>query len=136
MLAMDFIPSTANMIPISDQLDNPPNKNSDLLDILPLELIFRILNSMDPHEYSGFSCTCRHAVTIVNQKLDNPKDKQGLYLGWTHFDDNEALGLQLPPCKSRTARYVDKERRRREWESEVRRRELEDYVSFYYGPPD
>ena len=76
MLAMDFIPSAANTILISDQLDNPPNKNSGLLDILPPELIFQILDSMEPHEYSGFSCTCRHAVTIVNQKLDTPQSRE------------------------------------------------------------
>jgi hypothetical protein len=112
MLAMDFIPSTANTILISDQLDNPTNKNPNILDILPLELIFRILDFIEPHEYSGFSCTCRHAVTIVNQKLDNRKNKQELYswLAGFYLDEDRALCTYLPPWKSRTARYVWKER--------------------------
>jgi hypothetical protein len=113
MLAMDFIPSIANTILISDQLDNPPNKNSGLLDILPLELIFRILDFMEPHKYSGFSCTSRHAVTIVNEKLDNPKDKQELYswlVRW-YLDESQAIRTQISPYKSLTARYVEKEKR-------------------------
>lgn len=112
MLAMDFIPSAANTILISDQLHNPPNKNFNLLDVLPPELIFRILDFMEPHEYSGFSCTCRHAVTIVNHKLDNQKNKQELYswLAGFYLDEDLALRTYLPPWKSRTARYVWKER--------------------------
>jgi hypothetical protein len=109
--------------------------DSSPLSSLPTELIFRILDFLKPHEYSGFSCTCQEAVAVVNRKLDNPKDKDGLYLGWDYLDDSKALHTQLPPYKSRTARYVDKERRRRQWESEKRRRELEDYVCVYYGPP-
>jgi hypothetical protein len=113
MLAMDFIPSIANTILISDQLDNPPNKNPGLLDILLLELIFRILDFMEPHKDSGFSCTSRHAVTIVNEKLDNPKDKQELYswlVRW-YLDGSQAIRTQISHYKSLMARYVEKEKR-------------------------
>jgi hypothetical protein len=113
MLAMDFIPSIANTILISDQLDNPPNKNPGLLDILLLELIFRILDFMEPHKDSGFSCTSWHAVTIVNEKLDNPKDKQELYswlVRW-YLDGSQAIRTQISHYKSLMARYVEKEKR-------------------------
>jgi hypothetical protein len=76
---------------------------------LPPELIFQILDLMEPHEYAGFSCTCRHAVTLVNRKLDNPKDKEGLYSYLTFCSEDIALRDHLPPWKSRTARYVAKE---------------------------
>jgi len=80
---------------------------------LPTELIFWVLNFMEPHEYSGFPCTCREAAALVNRKLDNAKDQKEIYLGFgSLLDDNEALRAQLLPWKSRTARYVDKER---EW---------------------
>jgi len=85
--------------------------DSSPLNVLPPELIFRILDFLEPHEYSGLSCTCRGAVAIVNRKLD----KQELYkgFGWL-IDGNTALHTQLPPRKSRTARYVDKRRRRQQ----------------------
>jgi hypothetical protein len=37
--------------------------------IFPLEIIFLILDFMTPDEYSGFACTCRDALSLVNQKL-------------------------------------------------------------------
>jgi hypothetical protein len=58
--------------------------DSSPLNSLPTELIFRILDFIEPHEYSGFSCTCQEAVVIVNRKLDNPKDKEKLYLDWAY----------------------------------------------------
>jgi hypothetical protein len=39
------------------------------LEILPPELIFRILDFMHPHEYSSFPCTCRRDLSLVNRKL-------------------------------------------------------------------
>jgi hypothetical protein len=44
-------------------------QSPNLLKILPLELIFLILDFMTPDEYSGFTCTCRDALSLVNQKL-------------------------------------------------------------------
>jgi hypothetical protein len=41
-----------------------------LLKIFPLEIMFLILDFMTPDEYSGFTCTCRDALSLVNQKLD------------------------------------------------------------------
>lgn len=82
------------------------------LAILPLELIFRILDFLEPREHSGFSCTCRHAVTLVNRKLDNLKDRDELWSGFYLISDHRPLNELSPPWKSRTARYVDKERRR------------------------
>jgi hypothetical protein len=101
------------MIRISDQLNSPPRMDSSPLGSLPTELLFRIFDFLEPHEFSGFACTCRYAVTLVNKKLDNPKDKQELYswLAGFYFDDSEALRTQLSPCKSRTARYVEKHKR-------------------------
>lgn len=42
---------------------------SSPLSALPTELIIRIL---DPYDMSGFSCTCQHALSLVNKKLDTP----------------------------------------------------------------
>jgi hypothetical protein len=86
--------------------------DSSPLATLPLELIFRILDFLEPRQYSGFSCTCRHAVTLVNRKLDNLKDRNELWSGFYLISDYRPLHELLPPWKSRTARYVDKERRR------------------------
>jgi hypothetical protein len=36
---------------------------------LPTELIFRILDFIEPDEYSGLSCTCQRALALTNQKL-------------------------------------------------------------------
>jgi hypothetical protein len=130
-----IIPSAAKMMPISNQLDNPLNKIPNLLDILPPEVIFRILDCMEPHEYSGFSCTCREAVTLVNRKLDNVRDQEELWFG-LDLNSSQALYAQIPHWKSRTARYVAKKKGRRQLESEKRDRwEMEDYVCVYYGPP-
>jgi len=63
---------------------------------------------MQPHEYSGFPCTCRNAVTLVNRKLDNSKDQRELWSG-INLDDSQAIFSHLPFWKSRTARYVHKE---------------------------
>jgi hypothetical protein len=93
---------------------------------LPIELIFRILDLLEPREYSGFSCTCRYAVTLVNRKLDNLKDRDELWSGFYLISDYRPLHELLPPWKSRTARYVDKERSRiyqlraLEWEYAVK----------------
>jgi hypothetical protein len=48
---------------------------SSPLGTLPPELIFRILDTMYPCDYSGFSCVCRRALSLVNQKLDTPEDR-------------------------------------------------------------
>jgi hypothetical protein len=101
---------------------------------IPTELIFQILDFLKPHEYSGFSCTCQEAVAIVNRKLDNAKDQEELWFG-LDLNSSQALYSRIPYWKSRTARFVDKERRTRQWESEKRRSELEDYVCVYWGPP-
>jgi hypothetical protein len=102
---------TTTTIWICDQLNDLLRMDASPLNSLPVELFFRILDFLKPHEYSGLSCTCRGAVALVNRKLDNPRDRQELYFGWGYFDDSKALHTQLPPCKSRTARYVTKEKR-------------------------
>ena len=92
--------------------------SSSPLATLPIELFFRILDFLEPHEYSGLSCTCRYAVTLVNRKLDNPKDQEKL---WSGFELNErrTLRTQLPPWKIRTARYVDEQRREENKKSSI-----------------
>jgi hypothetical protein len=42
----------------------------NLLKVFPLEIIFLVLDFMTPDEYSGFTCTCRGALALVNQKLE------------------------------------------------------------------
>jgi hypothetical protein len=41
---------------------------ANLFDELPTEIILRILNFMWPHDFSGFTCTCRRALELVNSK--------------------------------------------------------------------
>lgn len=58
--------------PLSDRQSQDADEANPLgtLGILPPELIFRILDFMLPHQYSGFPCTCRRAVSLVNRKLE------------------------------------------------------------------
>jgi hypothetical protein len=69
---------------------------SSLLGILPPELIFRILDFLDPLEYTGFPCTCQYALALVNKMLDTPEGR-----GFTAIDKNR---------KSRTAAFVEAKR--------------------------
>jgi hypothetical protein len=46
--------------------------DSSPLGTLPPELIFRILDLMIPFQYSGFSCVCQRALSLVNQNFDTP----------------------------------------------------------------
>ena len=61
------------------------------LAILPTELIFRILDFMHPHQYSGFPCTCQRTLVIVNRKLEV----------------GEYCFTSLTDWKSQTAPYVN-----------------------------
>jgi hypothetical protein len=82
-----------------------------LHETLPIELFFRILDFLEPHEYSGLSCTCRYAVTLVNRKLDNPKEQKELWFG---FDLNESRALNKHYHPGRVVRLdtlVTRERR-------------------------
>jgi hypothetical protein len=45
-------------------------RRPNLLKVFPLEILFLILDFMAPDEYSGFTCTCRDALLLVNQKLE------------------------------------------------------------------
>jgi hypothetical protein len=76
------IPTPTKTIPIDDELQQDIDivstshsvRTMELsplgaLGILPTELIFRILNFMHPHRYSGFPCTCKRALALVNRKL-------------------------------------------------------------------
>ena len=49
--------------------------DSSPLLMLPTELLFQILDFMSPAEYSGFSCTCRRALTVINEKLDTQEHR-------------------------------------------------------------
>jgi hypothetical protein len=57
------------------------NMEASPLGTLPPELIFRILDLMHPIQYSGFSCVCRRALSLVNQKLDTPRHRKLTSLG-------------------------------------------------------
>ena len=61
------------------------------LGLLPPELIFRILDFMHPHQYSGLPCTCQRALALVNRKLEV----------------GEYCVTSLTDWKSATAPYVD-----------------------------
>lgn len=41
---------------------------ANFFDLVPPEIILRTLDFMWPDEYSGFTCTCRHALELVNAK--------------------------------------------------------------------
>jgi hypothetical protein len=45
------------------------NRQSTILTILPPELISHILTFMHPEDYTGFPCTCRLALEIVNATI-------------------------------------------------------------------
>jgi hypothetical protein len=66
---------------------------SSPLGTLPPELIFRILDFLDPLEYTGFPCTCQYALSLVNKMLDTPE-----HCGFTALDQDR---------KSRTAAIVE-----------------------------
>lgn len=40
-----------------------------VFDILPTELISRILNFLDPLDYTGLPCTCRRALDVTNATI-------------------------------------------------------------------
>jgi hypothetical protein len=67
-----------------------------LHETLPIELFFRILDFLEPHEYSGLSCTCRYAVTLVNRKLDSPEEQKELWFGFD-LDESWALNKHYHP---------------------------------------
>lgn len=57
-----------------------------LLGTLPPELIFRILDFMDPYDMAGLSCACRSMLLLVNRKLDiegRELDPLGTYISRT-----------------------------------------------------
>lgn len=60
---------------------------------LPLELLFYILSFLEPHEYSGLPCTCQHALSFVNKKLDTAETRH-------------SNAFPIGTYKSRTAIYV------------------------------
>jgi hypothetical protein len=76
---------------------------SSPLATLPPKLIFRILDFMEPHEYSGLSCTCRRALALTNQMLHNPEYMEGVYSSLVNWKSCTALfvnmrGLRHPPA--------------------------------------
>lgn len=54
----------------------PTGMDSSPLGALPPELVFLILDFMQPHEYSGLPCTCQGMLSIVNRKLDTPRSRE------------------------------------------------------------
>ena len=70
-LSLLLNPAPTNLEPLCDPQSQNTDETSPLgtLEILPPELIFRILDLMHPHDYSGFPCTCRRALSLVNRKL-------------------------------------------------------------------
>lgn len=98
----------------------PRGSRSSPLAALPPELLYRILDFMDPCEYSGLSCACQSMLSIANQKLSTP--------------ENHRIG---PPGSyiSRTAAFV--QLRKAELELLVQKYMDEmKYTCMCYGPPD
>jgi hypothetical protein len=79
-------------------------KRSNLLKVFPLEIIFLILDFMTPDEYSGLTCTCRDALSMVNQK---------------HIATEPCYPYGLIPWTSRTGDYIRIQKRIREYQSEM-----------------
>jgi hypothetical protein len=97
----------------------PRGSRSSPLAALPPELLYRILDFMDPCEDSGLSCACQSMLSIANQKLSTP--------------ENHRIG---PPGSyiSRTAAFV--QLRKAELELLVQKYMDEmKYTCMYYGPP-
>ena len=69
---------------------------SSPLRILPPELILRIPDYLHPCDYSGFSCTCKRALSLANRNLDAPQHR-----GLTSLENRT----------SRTAVFVEINRR-------------------------
>jgi hypothetical protein len=74
--SIDFTPVDHALGELDQGSIRIPRMDSSPLGTLPPELIFRILDLMIPFRYSGFSCVCRRALSLVNQKLDTPKHRK------------------------------------------------------------
>jgi hypothetical protein len=61
-------------LPLKETIVPVSNMESSPLGTLPPELIFRILDFLNPLEYTGFPCTCQHALSLVNHMLDTPEN--------------------------------------------------------------
>lgn len=99
------VPIPAQTTPISDQIHQESETISaagpvgemestgplGALGILLPELIFRILDFMHPHQYSGLPCTCQRAFALLNRKLEV----------------GEYCFTSITDWKSATAPYVD-----------------------------
>lgn len=49
----------------------------DIFEILPTELIYYILDFLNPDDYTGLSCTCTRALALVNTNLQRNSDYVG-----------------------------------------------------------
>jgi len=45
------------------------NQDCLVFKALPRELFYQVLNTMDPWDYRGLSCTCRLALALINDRL-------------------------------------------------------------------
>jgi hypothetical protein len=88
--------------------------DSSPLGVLPPELIYHVLDFVQPHEYSGLPCTCQGMLLIVNRKLDTPQSRD--------FASRN-------PYVSRTAAFVKAEHQGIIWG------ELPKDVGCYWIPP-
>ena len=56
-------------------------KTPNIFDTLPVEIMYIILDFMTVREYSGLPCTCRHALELVNSKVNQEfhwiRDQEG-----------------------------------------------------------
>lgn len=92
------------------------------LGILPLELLFHVLDLMDADEYSGFTCLGRHAISLVNRKLDCDYE----------YGNRPHSRFYGGPFKSLTADYIAYQR----WASQTYTQEMEASYEGYFAPPE
>lgn len=71
---------------------------SALLETLPPELIFGILDFINPYDMAGFSSACRSTLLLVDQKLDTEGrelDPLGTYISRTGaFNEFRRVNLE------------------------------------------
>lgn len=69
--------------------------DSSPLSPLPLELLFYILSFLEPHEYSGLPCTCRHALSLVNKTLDTADTRYPISPKHETYESRTAIYVKL-----------------------------------------
>jgi hypothetical protein len=62
---------------------------------------------MEPHEYSGLSCTCRRALALTNQMLDNPEYLDGVFTNLVNWKSCTALFVNMRGIRYAPATVIE-----------------------------